>query len=211
MSRKGPDLAEQLIAARTTDSIRLLAIAEEIGLLDRAMTRPALRKILRELKESLPTKPSRSAKLARRLRDSSPAPLSRRDETRAKILMGGFLVAQTDHEPALRKQLVPGLAAYVGGQSGRAAATNWSLILPIYKAWGAGERAPEGKLRYKTETRVRIILGAYGIHVMTNDAAVRQTLLPELEPFLAASAPAVAARNRRVLTPYISRWSELDA
>ena len=205
------ELEEQLHTARTGDAVRLLAIAEEIGLLDIAATRPVLRKRLATIRDSLPQKPSRSARLARRLQDARGTPQPRKDESRAKLLMGGFLIAQANHKPSLRVPLTVPLTAFLSRGGARVSATNWALLMPVYQAWGSGEAVPAGELRYRAETRGRIVLGAFALHLMDSDADLRGRLLPEIEPFLLTHPVRAQAENWRVLAPYIRRWNALDS
>lgn len=46
----------------------------------------------------------------RQLQDANAGPRPRKDDTRAKILMGGFLIAETTHMPALRPRVEPVMA-----------------------------------------------------------------------------------------------------
>ena len=71
------------------------------------------RTVLAEWRRTLLPKPSRSAQIARRLQEATRAPRPRKDETRAKILLGGFLIAQTARMPSLRTRLVPALGAFL--------------------------------------------------------------------------------------------------
>ena len=70
--------------------------------------------------------------------------------------------------------------------------------------------APVGQLRWRAETCGRIVLGAFAQHVMDEDAALRKLLLPEIDPFLAALDQRMDAENRRILAPWIARWSTLE-
>ncbi|MDE2773173.1 MAG: hypothetical protein OXI46_05640 [Gemmatimonadota bacterium] len=205
---KRAKLEARLADLRTADAVRLLMVADDVGLLDIAMTHPQLRKALVALKRGLPTRPSRSAQIGRQLQDADAGPRHRKDDTRAKILMGGFLVAQTAHKPALRPRLVPGLAAYLARGGTRVSERNWQLMLPIYQAWGAGEPTPVGQLRWRAEAHVRIILGAFAIHILSEDPDLRQLLLPEIDPWLVAQPARTDRENRRVLEPWLIRWSE---
>ena len=200
-------LEAQLAELRQSEAIRFLAIADDVGLFDIAMTRAQLRAGLAEWRRTLPPTRSRSAQIARRLQDATKAPRPRKDEFRARILLGGFLVAQTAHMPALRIRLVPELGAFLSRGKPRVSATNWQLLMPVYQAWGEGLAAPEGQLRHRAEMRGRIVLGAFTQHIMDEDTELRNLLLPELDPFLATLDTRTDAENRRVLAPWIARWS----
>lgn len=200
-------LEARLSELRQSEAIRFLAVADDAGLFDTAVTRAQLRAGLAELRRALPPKPSRSAQIARRLQDADKAPRPRKDESRAKILLGKFLLAQTARMPSLRIRLVPELAAFLSRGSSRASANNWNAVMPVYQAWGAGEAAPEGTVRHRAEARGQIVLGAYAQHVMDEDRELRRLLLPELDPFLAALDARTDAGNRRVLAPWIAKWS----
>ena len=200
-------LEAQLAELRQSEAIRFLAVADDVGLFDVALTRAELRTGLAEWRRTLPSKPSRSAQIARRLQEATKAPQPRKDETRAKILLGGFLVAQTARMPPLRTRLVPALGAFLSRGEPRVSATNWKLLMPVYQAWGEGLAAPVGQLRHRAETRGRVVLGAFAQHVMDEDAELRKLLLPEIDPFLAALDTRTDAENRRILAPWIERWS----
>ena len=204
-------LEERLSELRQSEAIRILAVADDVGLFDTAVTRAQLRAGLAELRRTLPPKPSRSAQVARRLQDADKAPRPRKDEFRARILLGKFLLVQTARRPSLRIRLVPELAAFLSRGRSRASANNWKVLMPVYQAWGAGEAAPEGSLHHRAETRGQIVLGAYAQHVMDEDGELRKLLLPELDPFLAALDTRTDAENRRVLAPWIAKWSSRDA
>lgn len=204
------ELETRLSELRQSEAIRFLAVADDAGLFDTAVTRAQLRSGLAELRRKLPPKPSRSAQIARRLQDANKAPRPRKDESRAKILLGKFLVAQTARMPSLRIRLVPELAAFLSRGRSRASANNWKVLMPVYQAWGAGEAAPEGKLLHRAETRGQIVLGAYTQHIMDEDRELRKLLLPELDPFLATLDTRTDAENRRVLAPWIAKWSSGD-
>ena len=204
------ELEEQLHTARSAEAVRLLDIAEEIGLLDVKATRKVLRARLVTVRDSLPQKPSRSARLARRLQDAKGAPQPRKDETRAKVIMGGFLIAQANHKPSLRVPLTVPLAAFLSRGGARVSTNNWALLTPVFQAWGAGDPVPAGELRHRAETRGRIVLGAFALHLMDADADLRRRLLPEIEPFLLTQPVRSQAGNRRVLAPYIHRWTALQ-
>ena len=203
-------LEAQLAELRQSEAIRFLAAADDVGLFDVALTRAQLRAGLAEWRRTLPSRPSRSAQIARRLQEATKAPQPRKDEVRAKILLGGFLVAQTARIPRLRTWLVPALGAFLSRGEPRVSATNWKLLMPVYQAWGEGLAAPVGQLRYKAEKRGRIVLGAFAQHVMDEDAELRKLLLPEIDPFLAALDTRMDAENRRILAPWIARWSTLE-
>ncbi len=203
-------LDEQLRTARTAESVRLLALAEEIGLLDVEATRQVLRARLVIVRDSLPQKPSRSARLARRLQDARGAPRPRKDETRAKRIMGRFLIDQANHEPSMRVPLTVPLAGFLSRGGARVSNNNWALLTPVFQAWGAGDPVPVGALRHRAETRVRIVLGSFALHLMDMDADLRRRLLPEIEPFLLRQPVRAQAENRRVLSDYIRRWTAFD-
>ena len=203
------ELEEQLNAVRTRDAVRLVAIAEDIGLLDIAATRPVLRARLITIRDSLPQKPSRSARLARRLQDARGTPRPRQDETRAKLFMGAFLIAQANDKPSLRVPLTVPLTMFLSRGGARVSASNWALLTPVYQAWGAGEAVPAGTLRYRTESRGRIVLGSFALHLMDSDADLRRRLLPEIEPFLLTHPVRAQAENRRVLAPHLRHWNAL--
>lgn len=204
-------LEERLSELRQSEAIRFLAVADDVGLFDTAVTRAQLRAGLAELRRTLPSKPSRSAQVARRLQDADKAPRPRKDESRARILLGKFLLAQTARMPSLRIRLVPELAAFLSRGRSRASANNWKVLMPVYQAWGAGEAAPEGTLRHRAETRGQIVLGAYAQNVLDEDRELRKLLLPELDSFLAGLDTRTDAGNRRVLAPWIAKWSSVDS
>ena len=102
-------LEAQLARLRQSEAIRFLAVADDVGLFDIAMTRVELRAGLAEWRRTLLPKPLRSAQIARRLEEATRAPRPRKDETRARVLLGGFLVEQTARMPSLRARLVPAL------------------------------------------------------------------------------------------------------
>lgn len=196
--------------ARSAEAVRLLAIAEEINLLDVEVTRKVLRACLVTIRDSLPQKPSRSARLARRLLDAKGAPQPRKDEMRAKLIMGEFLIAQANHKPSLRVPLTVPLAAFLSRGGARVSSANWALLTPVFQAWGAGDPAPAGELWHRAETRVFIVLGAFALHLMDADADLRRRLLPKMESFLLIQPVRTQAKNRRVLAPYIRRWTALQ-
>ena len=200
-------LEARLAELRQSEAIRFLAVADDVGLFDIAMTRPQLRAGLAELRRTLPPKPSRSSQIARRLHEATKAPRPLKDEARVKILLGGFLVAQTARMPPLRTRLVPALGAFLSRGKPRVSETNWKLLMPVYQAWGEGLAAPAGKLRHRAEVSGRIVLGAFTQHVMDEDAELRKLLLPEIDPFLATLDARTDAENRRILAPWIARWS----
>ena len=171
------------------------------------MTRAQLRAGLAAFRRTLPPRPSRSAQIARRLQDADRAPRPRKDESRARILLGKFLLAQTVRMPSLRTRLVPELAAFLSRGRPRASENNWKVVMPVYQAWGAGEAAPAGKLSHRAETRGQIVLGAFAQHVMNEDRELRRLLLPEIDPFLATLDMRTDAENRRILAPWIAKWS----
>ena len=203
-------LEAQLARLRQSEAIRFLAVADDVGLFDIAMTRAELRAGLAEWRRTLLPKPSRSAQIARRLEEATKAPRPRKDETRAKILLGGFLVERTARMPSLRTRLVPALGAFLSRGEPRVTATNWKLVMPVYQAWGEGLAAPVGQLRYRAEVSGRIVLGAFTQQIMDDDAELRKLLLPELDPFLATLDTRTDAENRRILAPWIARWSTSD-
>ena len=203
-------LEARLSDLRQSEAIRFLAVADEVGLFDVALTRAQLRAGLAEWRRTLPSKPSRSAQIERRLQEATRAPQPRKDEGRARMLLGGFLVAETARVPSLRTRLVPALGAFLSRGEPRVSANNWKLLMPVYQAWGEGLPAPVGQLRWRAEKRGRIVLGAFAQHVMDEDAALRKLLLPEIDPFLAALDQRMDAGNRRVLAPWIERWSTLE-
>ena len=47
-------------------------------------------------------------------------------------------------------------------------------------------------------------------HVLDANAGLRKLLLPEFDPFLAALDTRMDAANRRILAPWIARWSTLE-
>ena len=204
------ELDEQLTTARTAEAVRLLALAEEIGLLDYEATRKVLRARLVTVRDSLPRKPSRSARLARRLQDAKGVPQPRKDETRAKRIMGRFLIDQANHEPSLRVPLTVPLAEFLSRGGARVSNNNWALLTPVFQAWGAGDPVPVSALRHRVETRVRIVLGSFALHLMDTDGGLRRRLLPEIEPFLLCQPVRAQAENRRVLSDHICRWTALD-
>ena len=189
------ELETRLSELRQSEAIRFLAVADDVGLFDTALTRAQLRAGLAEFRRTLPSKPSRSAQIARRLQDANKAPRPRKDEKRARILLGKFLVAQTARMPTLRTRLVPELAAFLSRGSSRTSANNWNAVMPVYQAWGAGEAAPEGSLHYRAEARGQIVLGAYTQHFMDEDRELRRLLLPELDPFWPLSTRAPMPRT----------------
>ena len=203
-------LEAQLARLRQSEAIRFLAVADDVGLFDIAMTRAELRAGLAEWRRTLSPRPSRSAQIARRLEEATKAPRPRKDETRAKILLGGFLVERTARMPSLRTRLVPALGAFLSRGEPRVTATNWKLVMPVYQAWGEGLAAPVGQLRYRAEVSGRIVLGAFTQQIMDDDAELRKLLLPELDPFLATLDTRTDAENRRILAPWIARWSTSD-
>lgn len=205
------ELDEQLTTARTAEAVRLLALAEEIGLLDYEATRKVLRARLVTVRDSLPRKPSRSARLARRLEDAKGVPQPRKDETRAKRIMGRFLIDQANHEPSLRVPLTVPLAEFLSRGGARVSNNNWALLTPVFQAWGASDPVPVGALRHRAESRVRIVLGAFALQLMDTDADLRRRLLPGIEPFLLSQPVRSQAENRRVLGEDIRRWNALDS
>ena len=82
--------------------------------------------------------------------------------------------------------------------------------MSVYQAWGEGLPARVGQLRWRAEKRGGIVLGAFAQHVMDEDAELRKLLLPEIDLFLAALATRMDAENRRILAPWIERWSTLE-
>ena len=87
---------------------------------------------------------------------------------------------------------------------------NWCHLMPVYQAWGEVLSAPVGQLRHRAITRNRIVLGAFARHIMDEDAESRKLMLPENDPFLAALDTCTDAENRRILAPWIARWSKLE-
>ena len=59
----------------------------------------------------------------------------RKDETRQKIILGSFLIAQMNYNPALRNQLVPELEKYLNLSRSPSAKNNQELIQPLLDNW----------------------------------------------------------------------------
>ena len=101
---------------RAREERRLIKLANKAGIFDVRITSRQIETMFTEQLDQLkPKKQSQLSRLETQMQkvQRKQTTQQRKDDTRRKILLGSFIIAQMEHKPALKADLIPELSTFL--------------------------------------------------------------------------------------------------
>ena len=184
---------ERMAISRAKVVERLAKAAEEAGFLGIEVEEKALtslfRAIVAEIDEPSPNIYARRRQIVNRLQLSraAAAKRARKTEDRAKLIIGGYLLAQFKRNPEMAAVIAPKILAYVDGQRAAALRAQDRALVNTQIANHAGS-APPKPLASAKSTRATIIIGAWLIAAAAENPALVEAHRAGIDGFISAGA-----------------------
>jgi len=183
------EIEGEIARVRAREEKRLLTMAEKAGYFDWRMPSKDLKSMFEAGLFLEPRKRSTLAKLTKRLRRLSTS--RRSDDTKRKIILGGFVVAQCRHKPDLHVRLAEDITAYFGPTRNRDHLADF--LTDPHATPLRDDPAPTGRKsdredvspeQTRARTHRQILLGTWLLARRTDNPVLAQLIADELAGFL---------------------------
>lgn len=205
------DIRAELARVRAREEKRLLKIAYQAGLFDWRIPSKDLQSTFEAVLAIKKRKTSQLFKLTKRLHRASKS--KRQDETKRKIILGGFIVAQCRHKPDLHAKLAHDIREYFKQtsthQSRQRNLDYLADFLTDPHHIGINDETPnadkEGLThdQHRERTHRQILLGTWLLARYNDDPDIAHLVVTELDGFL--SEEKNPAQHRRLLADLLKK------